>query len=72
MSLTIKSPSPKTTQFPVARCSVESGMVVLFTGNTSGIVISKGKTWLVGHHSTDWVHCEDPKHWTHVDVVIEG
>jgi len=72
MSLTIKSPSTKTIKFPVARRSVASGMVVLFTGNTRGMVLVKGTTWDVGGRRDDWHHCNDTEHWESVDVVIEG
>lgn len=58
-------------EFPILKVSKYSGMVVLFTKDTEGIVVHEGNMIPVGFHGNMWISSSCKKTWETFDGVIE-
>ena len=58
--------------YPVARKSLRSSLVVLFTSEQRGFVIVGDHIYDLGNWATDWAHAYDTKAWEAVEVTING
>ena len=58
--------------YPVARKSLHSGLVVLFTSEQRGVVIVGDCIYDVGELGTAWVYAYDTEAWEVVEVTIDG
>ena len=58
--------------YPVARKSVLSELVVLFTSAQRGVVIVGNCIYDVGASDTAWVNAYDTESWEAVEVTING
>ena len=58
--------------YPVARKSLHSSLVVLFTSEQRGVVIVGNSKYDVGELDTAWVHAYDTEAWEAVEVTING
>ena len=61
-------------KFPVARRCRETGYVVVFSDEHTGMVIDAGDDRIleVGVCSEEWSHCEDEQDWEPVELTISG
>jgi hypothetical protein len=51
--------------FPCLRVAKTNGMIVLFSGKTTGTVVDKGKgPHTIGFHLDVWFPYDDPDHWS--------
>ena len=58
--------------YPVARKSLRSSLVVLFTSEQRGVAIVGDFIYDVGHWDTDWVNAYNTASWEAVEVTING
>ena len=58
--------------YPVARKSLLTPLIVLFTSEQRGVVIVGSNTCEVGEWGTDWVSAYDTDAWEAVEVTING
>ena len=61
-------------QYPVARRSLEDGIVVLFLSECNGVVIrsSPDSESKFGDVGNNWTSCRDKAVWEDVDITITG
>ena len=58
--------------YPVARKSLRSSLVVLFTSARCGLAIVGDDIYNEGRWETDWVNAYDTGAWEAVEVTING
>ena len=58
--------------YPVARKSLHSGLVVLFTSEQRGLVLVGNSSYEVGNWVINWAHAYDTEAWEAVEVTIDG
>ena len=58
--------------YPVARKSLRSSLVVLFTAEQRGVVIVGNCIYDVGELDISWAHAYDTEAWEAVEVTING
>ena len=58
--------------YPVARKSLHSGLVVLFTSEQRGLVLVGNSDYDVGNWATGWAYAYDTEAWEAVEVTIDG
>ena len=58
--------------YPVARKSLRSSLVVLFTSEQRGLVIVGNTDYDVGNWATGWAYAYDTEAWEAVEVTING
>ena len=58
--------------YPVARKSLRSSLVVLFTSEQRGVVIVGNSKYDVGNWATGWAFAYDTEAWEAVEVTING
>ena len=60
------------TTYPVARKSLHSPLIVLFSSQQCGLVIVGDAIYNEGHWETAWANAYDTDAWEAVEVTING
>jgi hypothetical protein len=50
-------------KFPVLAKSTDSDLVVLFTGQSTGIVVFSDRVYDIGAEDSDWIYVSDSSAW---------
>ena len=58
-------------EYPVLREAVDSGLLILFTDEYTGVVLVGDKHWNFGTHYDKWNHSEGST-WVKVEGTIRG
>ena len=56
--------------FPIIKQSLKSGLIVLFTDTTEGVVIKSNGEYIVGHYKDCWTDIYDSEQWASFDGEI--
>ena len=59
-------------RYPVARKSLHTSLIVLFTSQQCGLVIVGDDIYKEGYWATDWANAYDTGAWEAVEVTING